>query len=56
MEPSHRLGSGSHAVVGLARADGLAMVDADIDEVDAGMALPIIPLERLRRRRHTVEY
>lgn len=56
VEPSHRLGSGSHAVVGLARADGLAMVDADIDEVDAGMALPIIPLERLRRRRHTVEY
>lgn len=56
VEPSHRLGSGSHAVVGLARADGLAMVDADIDEVDEGMPLPIIPLERLRRRRDTLEH
>ncbi|EYR62420.1 molybdopterin molybdenumtransferase, partial [Actinotalea ferrariae CF5-4] len=34
-------GSGSHLVAGLAQSDGLAFVDADVDEVRPGDVLPV---------------
>jgi molybdopterin molybdotransferase len=39
-------GSGSHLVAGLARADGLAVVDADVEQVRPGDRLPVMPVDR----------
>jgi molybdopterin molybdotransferase len=39
-------GSGSHLVAGLARAEGLAVVAADVEEVRPGDVLPVLRLER----------
>ena len=42
--PSHRLGSGSHLVASLPAAQALAVVAAEVEAVDVGDALPLIPL------------
>lgn len=40
--PSHRLGSGSHLVASLHRADGLAVAGEDAQAVEAGEIVPVI--------------
>lgn len=42
--PSHRLGSGSHLVASLPGADALAVVGAEVERVEAGDLLQILPL------------
>ena len=42
--PSHRLGSGSHLVASLPAAQALAVVAAEVEAVDVGDALSLIPL------------
>ena len=42
--PTHRLGSGSHLVASLPAAQALAVVAAEVEAVDVGDALPLIPL------------
>ena len=42
--PTHRLGSGSHLVASLPAAQALAVVATDIEEVEVGDELPLIPL------------
>ena len=44
MTPTHRLGSGSHLVASLPAAQALAVVAAEVEAVDVGDALPLIPL------------
>ena len=39
-------GSGSHLVAGLARAEGFAIVGAEVEEVRAGDRLPVLPVDR----------
>jgi molybdopterin molybdotransferase len=39
-------GSGSHLVAGLARADGLAVVDADLEQVQAGQTVRVMRTDR----------
>lgn len=41
VSPAHREGSASHMVTALAAADALAMVDADVEEVNPGQQLKI---------------
>lgn len=42
--PTHRLGSGSHLVASLPAAQALAVVDAEVEAVEVGDELPLIPL------------
>ena len=42
--PTHRLGSGSHLVASLPAAQALAVVDAEVEAVEGGDELPLIPL------------
>ena len=42
--PTHRLGSGSHLVASLPAAQALAVVATDVEEVEVGDELPLIPL------------
>lgn len=42
--PTHRLGSGSHLVVSLPAAQALAVVAAEVEAVEVGDELPLIPL------------
>ena len=42
--PTHRLGSGSHLVASLSAAQALAVVAAEVEAVDVGDVLPLIPL------------
>ena len=42
--PTHRLGSGSHLVASLPAAQALAVVAAEVESVDVGDELPLIPL------------
>mgnify|MGYP000911518527 CR=1 FL=1 len=42
--PTHRLGSGSHLVASLHAAQALAVVDAEVEAVEVGDELPLIPL------------
>ena len=44
MTPSHRLGSGSHLVASLPAAQALAVVAAEVEAVEVGDELPLIPL------------
>ena len=42
--PTHRLGSGSHLVASLPAAQALAVVAAEVEAVEVGDELPLIPL------------
>jgi len=42
--PTHRLGSGSHLVASLPAAQALAVVAAEVESVEVGDELPLIPL------------
>ena len=42
--PTHRLGSGSHLVASLPAAQALAVVAAEVETVEVGDELPLIPL------------
>ena len=42
--PTHRLGSGSHLVASLPAAQALAVVAAEVEAVEVGGELPLIPL------------
>lgn len=42
--PTHRLGSGSHLVASLPAAQALAVVTAEVEAVEVGDELPLIPL------------
>ena len=42
--PTHRLGSGSHLVASLHAAQALAVVDTEVEAVEVGDELPLIPL------------
>ena len=42
--PTHRLGSGSHLVASLPAAQALAVVAAEVEVVEIGDELPLIPL------------
>ena len=42
--PTHRLGSGSHLVASLPAAQALAVVAAEVESVEVGDKLPLIPL------------
>ena len=42
--PTHRLGSGSHLVASLPAAQALAVVAAEVETVEVGEELPLIPL------------
>ena len=42
--PTHRLGSGSHLVASLPTAQALAVVAAEVEAVEVGDELPLIPL------------
>lgn len=42
--PTHRLGSGSHLVASLPAAQALAVVVAEVEAVEVGDELPLIPL------------
>ncbi|WP_147680935.1 gephyrin-like molybdotransferase Glp [Actinomyces ruminicola] len=44
VEPSHRLGSGSHLVASLPAAQALAVVDADVQAVEAGDQVRLLAL------------
>jgi len=46
VRPSARLGSGSHLVVGLAAADGLALVPAEVERVDPGDRVQVMRVVR----------
>lgn len=45
--PTHRLGSGSHLVASLPAAQALAVVAAEVEAVEVGDELPLIPLSAL---------
>lgn len=45
VRPSHRLGSGSHLVASLPLANAIAVVPADVDEVQPGDVLEVMPLQ-----------
>ena len=44
VRPTHRLGSGSHLVASLPAAQALAVVAAEVESVEVGDELPLIPL------------
>ena len=44
VEPTHRLGSGSHLVASMAAAEALAVVDEDVPEVGVGDEVGLIAL------------
>lgn len=44
--PTHRLGSGSHLVASLPAAQALAVVGADVERVEVGDRLELLPLSR----------
>ena len=44
VEPTHRLGSGSHLVASLPAAEALAVVDEDVPEVGVGDEVGLIAL------------
>ena len=46
--PTHRLGSGSHLVASLPAAQALAVVAAEVESVEVGDELPLIPLTSSR--------
>ena len=46
MEPTHRLGSGSHLVASLPAAEALAVVGEEVTEVGVGDEVGLIALNR----------